>query len=502
MRRDEMNSTLDDILSVAPGITDRNEAVRERRHRYRVRMMSAVGISYLIDFLLLSLFAAAGTIPAQVPVVYGLAGLGHVLIFSVLHWTGVSDRVRSSQMTEWQMIYAIAVQLCFVVWAPSIATYFLSIIFIIFGFGALRISLRSAIIMWGMAIVATGAVLVIFRGERIGVANPSTFESVVILSSFALVLLRCILLGYYASQLRIRMFKKNVNLAEEIAERKCMEAELERHHLHLEELVAERTRALSIAKEAAETANRAKNTFLATMSHELLTPLSGIMGITELMKRTATDETSQNQLLKMGDAQNRLLHVINGILQHSKLEAGRLTLECNAFSLDSILKRVSSHLRPLADEKEIELVVADLSGWDGVEFFGDSGRIGQIVSEFAANAIKFTERAGRVKVACEVVEVPGDAVLCRFAVSDNGIGISAAKLDRVFNSFEQVDGSFSRAYGGLGLGLAICKQLAELMGGKVGAVSKPSVGSTFWFTVRLLKDSSTASARSSALNQS
>lgn len=99
-----------------------------------------------------------------------------------------------------------------------------------------------------------------------------------------------------------------------------------------------------------------------------------------------------------------------------------------------------------------------------------------------------------MKVACEIAEVPGDAAR-RFSVSDNGIGISPDKLDRVFNSFEQVDGSFSRAYGGLGLGLAICKQLAELMGGKVGA-ARPGVGSTFWFTVRLLKDSSTAAARS------
>src|SRR5574343_231125 len=148
-----MNSTLDDMLSVAPGITDRNEAMRERRHRYRVRMMSAVGISYLIDFLLLSLFSAAGTVSLQVPLVYGLAGLGHVLLFSIVHWTGLSDRFRGSRTTEWQMIYAIAVQLCFVVWVPSIATYFLSIIFIIFGSGALRISLRSAVIMWAIAIV-------------------------------------------------------------------------------------------------------------------------------------------------------------------------------------------------------------------------------------------------------------------------------------------------------------------------------------------------------------
>src|SRR5574343_1144364 len=384
------------------------------------------------------------------------------------------------------MIYAIAVQLCFVVWVPSIATYFLSIIFIIFGFGALRISLLSAVIMWVIAIVATGAVLLIFRGERIGVAHPSSFESVVILTSFALVLLRGILLGYYASQLRIRMLKKNVNLAEEIAERKIMEAELERHHLHLEELVAERTRALSIAKEAAEAANRAKNTFLATMSHELLTPLSGMTGLAELLKRRTDDAQSRELLDRMGDAQNRLLHVINGVLEFSKLEAGRLSTECHAFALNAVMQRVAAQMATPAEQKGIALEIADLSAWDAVEVYGDAERIGQILIELTGNAHKFTER-GSVKLGCTVTEVPGDALVCRFEVVDTGIGIAEDRLGRVFDDFVQADGSYSRAYGGIGIGLTICRQLAELMGGRMGVSSQLGVGSTFWFTVRLLR---------------
>jgi signal transduction histidine kinase len=249
---------------------------------------------------------------------------------------------------------------------------------------------------------------------------------------------------------------------------------------------------LSVAKEAAEAANRAKNTFLSTMSHELLTPLSGMMGLTELMKRRTDDATNREFLDKIGDAQNRLLHVINGVLEFSKLQAGRLSMECNAFTLASIMQRVEAQLRSPAEQKGIALDIDPLSAWGTVPLFGDAQRIAQILIELTGNAIKFTER-GSVTVSCAVTEVPGDALVCRFEVVDTGIGIPASKLANVFNDFEQLDGSYARSYGGIGLGLTISRQLAELMGGRMGASSQPGEGSTFWFTVRLLKDSSAQS---------
>lgn len=219
-----------------------------------------------------------------------------------------------------------------------------------------------------------------------------------------------------------------------------------------------------------------------------------MVGLTELLKRRSSDASSRDFLDKMSDAQKRLLHVINGVLEFSKLEAGRLSTECHAFTLDAVLQRVAGQMAMLAEQKGIALDIADLSAWNQVQVFGDAQRIGQILIELTGNAIKFTEH-GSVRVGCEVSEVAGDALLCRFTVVDTGIGIPADKLHDVFNDFEQVDGSYSRSYGGIGLGLSICRQLAELMGGRMGASSQPGVGSTFWFTVRLLKDSGASLAK-------
>lgn len=471
------------------GASNENRGLTQRAHL--MKLLMAVGGSYLLDTLLLALFAMAGTVQSMVPMAYFLAGAGHVLLFSMLYRSAWVDRFASPDLAEWQVAYAVGVQLVFVAWVPAITTYFLSIIFIVFAFAGLRLNIRKALLMWVLAIAATGAVLVAFRGNRVGIPSPSAFEAIVIWACFGLTLLRCLLLGYYATRLRLSVLRENRSLSEEIAERKAMEAELERHHLHLEELVEERTRALSVAKEAAEAANRAKNTFLSTMSHELLTPLNGMMGLTELLKRRNDDPTCREFLGRMGDAQNRLLHVLNGVLEFSKLEAGRLSMECNAFSLDSIMQRVVAQMATPAEQKGIALDVADLAAWKGVQVFGDARRISQILIELTGNALKFTER-GSVRVRCDVTELPGEALMCRFEVVDTGIGIPADRLASVFNDFEQLDGTLSRAYSGIGLGLAICRQLAELMGGRMGVVSQPGLGSTFWFTVRLLKDSGAA----------
>ena len=479
-----MNSKVEDIWTVWPTAEEDAAVAMRRRRSYRIRLVYAAGFSYLIDTILLSLFAVAGTVSNLVPMAYAAAGLGHVALFLLLHHTGVSERTKNPHLTEWQMAYAIAGQLVFVAWVPSITTYFLSIMFIIFAFASLRLRFRNAIVMWGLVILATGAVLLIFRGHRVGIPAPTTFEAVVIWISFSMVLLRCLLLGYYSSLLRTRIFRDKLNLVDEITERKRMEAELKKHRLHLEDLVAERTRALSIAKDAAEAANRAKSTFLSTMSHELRTPLSGMMGLTELLLCRSDDAATCDQLEKMAAAQQQLLNVINGLLDFSKLESGRLALQHTSFTLDSILRRVESRFSQQAREKGLVFNVADLSGLNARLFYGDPVRIAQIIIELTGNAFKFTEH-GSVKVSCELAEPSGNAAVCRFIVSDTGIGLSAESIGKIFNSFEQLDGSYSRSYGGLGLGLSISQQLAELLGGRIGVSSKPGVGSEFSFTIAL-----------------
>lgn len=271
-----------------------------------------------------------------------------------------------------------------------------------------------------------------------------------------------------------------------ITARKQAESELHEHRSHLEGLVEERTLALSIAKEAAESANRAKSTFLANMSHELRTPMNAVIGLTYILQRSNLDAGQLDKLTKIHDAASHLLKLLNDVLDLSKIDAEHMTLEAVPFRIGSLLANLDSLVGGKILAKGLQFVTEIDPELQQTEYLGDSLRLQQVLLNLVDNAVKFTD-SGRITLAARLVEPATSETHIEFSVADSGIGMDSNTLQRIFAPFEQADSSTTRKYGGTGLGLNICQRLVQIMGGRIRVSSTPGAGSRFVFTISLRK---------------
>ena len=235
---------------------------------------------------------------------------------------------------------------------------------------------------------------------------------------------------------------------------------------------------LRIARDAAESASRAKSSFLANMSHEIRTPMNGIIGLTELLAHSHLDSAQSQYVELVQSSAASLLTVINDILDHSKIEAGKLLIESYVFDLYHLVDELTFSFSSDAQKKSLDFQTTIAP--DVPQFVrGDANRLRQVLRNFLGNAIKFTEQ-GKIELRIVVLHEPDKQNFVRFEVSDTGIGISEEQLTRLFVPFEQADSSTSRKFGGTGLGLSIAQKLLQLMGGDVNCQSRQGTGSVFW----------------------
>ncbi|GGF06892.1 hypothetical protein GCM10011611_10470 [Aliidongia dinghuensis] len=251
-------------------------------------------------------------------------------------------------------------------------------------------------------------------------------------------------------------------------------------HIDISELKRQQ-RTVTLAKEAADRSNAAKSAFLAMMSHEIRTPMNGIIGMNHLLLDSPLDDRQRFYAETIGKSAETLLGIIDDVLDVSKLEAGKLSLETIPFDLDELVDQAIRLMAPKAHERGLSLARAAAPGASTFgRVLGDPTRVRQVLLNLVSNAVKFTE-TGEVTVTV-AVEAPGRI---RIEVADTGIGLDPTAIERLFARFEQADGTIARRFGGTGLGLHISRQLVEMMGGRIGAEPRPGGGSRFWFSLPL-----------------
>ena len=340
--------------------------------------------------------------------------------------------------------------------------------------GACMLSPRHYILFSG-AIVSGISILTYMDMKRIMIHSKVGSSWGTLLDLVLIILITAFAAGLVARSLRIAL---------ERSRQRSLELERKNHFIEEQRAeLANQKREIQILLEKAEEASRLKGEFLANMSHEIRTPMNAILGLSQLSLLEDNPGVHRENSRTIHDAAGALLTVINDILDLSAVEAGKLALEERPFALRDCVESVASLLRWRATEKGLQLDCAVAP--DIPEFLlGDAGRIRQILMNLAGNAVKFTER-GTVTIRVDSGGLSDSKLKLHFAVSDTGIGIAPAQLERIFDPFTQIDGSARRRQGGTGLGLTICSRLAQHMQGRISVESEVGKGSRFVFEVAL-----------------
>jgi two-component system sensor histidine kinase/response regulator len=270
-----------------------------------------------------------------------------------------------------------------------------------------------------------------------------------------------------------------IALQRDVTDRKRVENEIQRYARELKQ----NNHALGVAASSANESTELKSRFLANMSHEIRTPMNGIIGMVDLLLTTQLSGEQLEYAHAVRQSANSLLVVINDILDISRIEAGKLELDCSAFHMPHLVAEAIAPLAVTANGKGLALK-CEILGDIHENIIGDPTRIRQVITNLVGNAIKFTE-TGHVNVSVQRLESTSDSVSIKMSIADSGVGIPADQLARLFHRFSQADNPLARKQAGSGLGLSISRQLVEMMGGSIGVETEAGIGSTFWFTLTL-----------------